>query len=169
MHWSHGKNDRVLVRHKRSTMVLLPAICILLLVLTWIPVFQTIYMSGIPFGLPSMVKLGSYMFAAFAASSNAASFAPILPPSYPLAVRNPYLSGTIVPHSFHFKTVYNPSFESDASCHLVVTFRGSRSRHQISLVDLQWEASVISQDVNLHSNRSYQNDSGVQDHLLQTR
>lgn len=80
-------------------MVLLPAVCILLFLLIWVPIFRVIYLLGIPFGLPSMVKLGSYLFAVFATSSSAASFTPILPPSYPLAVRNPYLSG-IVPCFF---------------------------------------------------------------------
>lgn len=100
MHLFHGSNDGVAAGYKRTLMVLLPAVCILLFLITWVPTVRVIYLSGIPFGLPSMVKLGSYLFAVFATSTSAASFTPILPPSYPLAVRNPYLSGIVPYFSF---------------------------------------------------------------------
>ena len=39
-------------------------------------------------------KVVAALFAAFQGTNSAATFTPFLPPSYPLAVRNPYLSGT---------------------------------------------------------------------------
>ena len=43
--------------------------------------------------LPTLLQVALFYLAISVCNVNGATFSPVLPPSYPLAVRNPYLSG----------------------------------------------------------------------------
>lgn len=85
---------------RKYPVIVFLALCLALLLTSLARPYCFISDTALPsFILPVMVRVSRAAFAALVCtnvvSTSAATFTPILPPSYPLAVRNPYLSGTL--------------------------------------------------------------------------